>query len=279
MQYHLWAASSLDPYWNLALEELLIDQVMDGEAHGYLWRSTPSVVIGKNQNPWRECDLAWMEQQGIALARRVSGGGAVYHDEGNLNYALALPRWGYREEDVFAAVIRGLSRLGIVAEQMNRTSLAVAGKKISGTAFCYRKNVVLHHGTLLVNADLERLRRALKPPAWEIDTKAIASIPASVGNLVDFDASLTVERVANALCDAFAPGVSPVAVPPEWTVLAAKRAETLRVPEWLYGHTPAFTVTFGSVKAQVEKGQITQIEGGNEALIGSPFYRFAQRGG
>jgi lipoate-protein ligase A len=169
---------------NLAVEEWLLDNAPHLPVL-FLCVNSPCVVIGKNQNPWRECRLSLMEKEGVPLARRISGGGAVYHDEGNLNVSIIVPRTEYREEKQYELIFQTLEKFGINASRLGKNSLAVDGKKFSGQAFCFRGQHVLHHGTLLVNADLARLGRYLGPEVEGIQTKAVASVPSEVMNLAD----------------------------------------------------------------------------------------------
>jgi lipoate-protein ligase A len=173
-----------DIYRNLAVEEWLLDHAPNLPVL-FLYVNDPCVVIGKNQNPWRECRLSLMEKEGVPLARRISGGGAVYHDAGNLNVSIIVSRTEYREEKQYELIFQTLEKFGIKASKVRKNTLAVDGKKVSGQAFCFRGQRVLHHGTLLVNADLNRLGRYLGPEIEGIQTKAVASIPAEVMNLAD----------------------------------------------------------------------------------------------
>jgi len=261
-----------DPYAHLALEEHLLDGVDVWGPSLLLWKSAPAVVIGKNQNPWRECHLPAMMRDGVTLARRISGGGAVYHDEGNLNYTVILPRGAYREDDVFETVLAGLTACGIQAERMNRNSLAVERKKISGSAFCYRRSGALHHGTMLLNTDLHRLRKYLGSTASDLETRAISSIPADVTNIGVDDFTLR-----QAWIEAFAARYGAVtyhgAVRPEWHSALAALREHHAGSEWIWNHTPAFTwrVTLpaGDMAGTVTKGLLTRLEGTHP---GTSFY-------
>ncbi len=177
-------SKSTDVYRNLAVEEWLLENAPHLPVL-LLYINSPCVVIGKNQNPWRECRLSLMEKDKVPLARRISGGGAVYHDEGNLNVSVIVPRTQYREEKQYELIFETLETFGIQASKLRKNSLAVNGKKFSGQAFCFRSDRVLHHGTLLVNSDLQRLGRYLGSEITGIETKAVASIPAEVMNLAD----------------------------------------------------------------------------------------------
>ena len=142
-------SESMDPYVNLATEAHLVEDHQPLEPMLFLWRCDHTVVMGKNQNPWREVDLVHLEEAGGRLARRISGGGAVYHDAGNLNYAIVLDRARYEGARVFQAVTDALAGFGVEAEVRCKSSIFTGDRKISGTAFCYKKQSVLHHGTLL----------------------------------------------------------------------------------------------------------------------------------
>jgi lipoate---protein ligase len=257
---------------------LLLDRAGDGAPVLLLWRSGPAVVIGKNQNPWRECALPWMAHAGVRLARRVSGGGAVYHDEGNLNYAFIMPRESYETDPVFGQVLAVLADLDLMAERSGRTSLACNGLKVSGTAFCFRRGGALHHGTLLLDADLERMQAALTPPDWTFDTRATSSIPATVCNLRAFRPDLTVERVAEACAARWGQGrlerAADLLPAADIDRLAAERS----TDDWLFRQTPAFSVRIPPARGRAErmlrvvKGRVVEIEGGAGAdVIGEPF--------
>jgi lipoate-protein ligase A len=227
---------------NLAWEEWLVDRFEHEGPVLFFHVNDPSVVVGKNQNPWRETNPVFLADDGVDLARRVSGGGTVYHDEGNLNYSLILSRHHYHQEDTFRSVIAALLELGIPAERMPANGLGVAGKKFSGHAFCYRGSAVMHHGTLLVDADLAQLRQAMKPALPDVQTRAIASRPASVMNLVEARPGLKVDDVMNALAAVFAPGVPVEEVAPPradaaWQTLRTRNESW----DWVLGYTPSFT--------------------------------------
>ena len=166
---------------NLALEEWIMDNSFEPTL--ILWKNLPSVVIGKNQNPWLECKLKLMNKEKITLARRISGGGTVYHDIGNLNYSVIVSQSEYRNELAFNMIINVLKSFDINAHRKCKSNLMVDNKKFSGTAFAFRKNKVLHHGTILLNSDLNKLNRYLGSEYSGIKTKAVKSAPAEVNNL------------------------------------------------------------------------------------------------
>lgn len=244
---------SADVFSNLALEDLLLDRGDTLAPLLMLHVNGPCVVIGKNQVPWRECATGLLRQDGVPLARRISGGGTVWHDEGNLNYAFILPRASYRQEEVFAIILRALAALDITARVGPNNGLFVGDRKFSGTAFCYRRQHVLHHGTLLVRAGLDRLRRYCTPALPHLVTRAIASKPAPVMNLCEARADLDVETLADAILGE-ADSARIIRLDP---ALVAERAAALSAWDFLWGHTPAFEIESGGRTLRVERGIVT----------------------
>ena len=208
----------------------------------FLWQSRAAVVIGKNQNPWAECDPALLAAEGVPLGRRVSGGGAVFHDPGNLNYALVMRRAEYDADQVFDRVLRALHALALPAERLGRSGLGFGGRKFSGTAFGFRADRALHHGTLLVASDLDRLGRFLTPAGVVLRTRAIASQRAAVMNLNELRPDLTVERVGESLAESWAANGGradegePWAGDPRYESLCRRHASAA----WRLGRTPRF---------------------------------------
>lgn len=248
---------------NLAWEERLLDTFeQDGPAL-FFCVNGPAVVMGKNQNPWRETHPALLAGEGVDLARRVSGGGTVYHDEGNLNYSLVLPRATYRSEDVLRRVIAVLLGFGLPAEILPANSLGVGGRKFSGHAFCYRGGAVLHHGTLLLDTDLDQLRQAMKPALPDLQTRAIASRPSPVVNLRELKSAMSLEQIRAALAREFAPGQRPVeAAPPESDPVWRELLERNTGEDWVLGYTPGFSwrITSGTsvLTLHMDRGAIQE---------------------
>lgn len=235
----------LDVFTNLAIEDALMSDTPEPPPTLFLWRSQPAVVIGKHQNPWRECHLRDMEAAGVQLARRISGGGCVYHDEGNLNYAFFTRRCAYRQDAVFDVVLAALADLAIEAHRMGKSSLGINGRKFSGSAFCYRRNAVLHHGTLLIDANLGALARMLKGTDDTYTTHAVASEPAPVTNLTASRPGLTLESVEESLLRRFEvytaqPAERMDLFPMQDMIIA--RARQMRSEAWCYDRTPSFVV-------------------------------------
>lgn len=250
-----------DVYRNLALEEWLLDHAPQLPVL-FLYVNDPCVVIGKNQNPWRECRLSQMEKEGVALARRISGGGAVYHDLGNLNVSVIVSRTEYVEEKQYELIFQCLEKFGIKSSKVRKNSLVVGDKKFSGQAFCHRRDRTLHHGTLLVNTDLDRLGRYLGPELDDIETKAIASVPAEVANLP----GVTIETLSAALIETFRKEYGSRGVVESWGDVDIPESELLPIIEknvskdWKFFHTPRFEMMVNGEKVTVEKGRVLNRE-------------------
>lgn len=168
-----------NPWWNMAFDEWLL-QCGPSEPVFRLWRNEPSVIIGHNQIAAQEVNLEYLQQHGIKLARRVTGGGAVYHDLQNLNYSFAGPI-GTVSPDLFA---EALQSLGLPAELTGRNDIFVAGRKISGYARSVWHNREIVHGTLMYDVDIDTLTEALNVEgSSKLNLKGIASVRSRVGNV------------------------------------------------------------------------------------------------
>ena len=175
---------STDAAFNLALEELLF---LDGASDSFmLWRNAPSVILGRHQNAAAEIDSGFVREHAIKVVRRITGGGAVYHDLGNINFTRTGPAGPWSPEAAartLAPVLAGLRRLGFACTVSGRNDILCGGVKISGCARTVRKNRMLFHGTLLYDADLSILGRALTPDPEKLRSKGVASVRARVGDL------------------------------------------------------------------------------------------------
>ena len=175
-----------DPYYNLAVEEYLF---LHSEHDVFmLWQNARTVVIGKNQNAYAELDVDYARKQGIRIARRITGGGAVYHDMGNLNFTYISTKKGQNEIDFAtfcAPIIEFLRSMGVEATLSGRNDILVGDKKISGNAQYSANGRVLHHGTLLYNSDLSVLSNVLRADPEKLKAKAIRSVSSRVMNLCD----------------------------------------------------------------------------------------------
>lgn len=174
-----------------------------GEAILYLWQNSRTVVIGRNQNAWAECRMDAMERDSVILARRSTGGGAVYHDLGNLNFSFILPRTHYAMARQLKVVLRALGSLGIDARFTGRNDLTLEGRKFSGNAYRLSREIGLHHGTLLVDADMTALPLYLNADPEKLKSKGVKSVASRVVNLKESVPWLTAEKLVAPLQKAF----------------------------------------------------------------------------
>lgn len=176
---------SNDPYFNMAVEDYLVHTPDIDEDIFMLWQNRPTVVVGRHQNSSAEINLPFVRENNIAVVRRLSGGGAVYHDEGNLNFTFISRVQGMGLD--FAAftgpVIQVLEQLGVPAEHTGRNDIVIAGRKFSGNAQYRSKNRLMHHGTILWDSNLEDVAQALQPDESKTVAKGIASVRSRVTNI------------------------------------------------------------------------------------------------
>ncbi len=192
-----------DPFFNLATEDWIFKD-MDAKEHIlFLWRNEKTVVIGRNQNPWAECNLAKMNEHNVHLVRRQTGGGAVFQDLGNTNFTFLSSKDSYDKQRNFQIIIKALAKLGIKAEFSGRNDLVVEGRKISGSAFREMPDRAFHHGTILINANLGELAEYLTPSQKKLIAKGTTSVRSRVANISEFNEGLVHNLVVNAVIDEF----------------------------------------------------------------------------
>lgn len=193
-----------DPYFNIASEEYLLKQKKENFI--YLWINSPAVIVGNNQNTVEEVNLSYAEETGIKIVRRLTGGGAVYHDFGNICYTVIAPYDqkvdNYRK--FTAPVIGYLKTLGVNAEFAGRNDILIDGKKFSGNAQTIYKDRILHHGTILFKTDMTVLGKVLNPSKIKIESKGIKSVRSRVVNVYDvLPEKMSAEEFYKGLCEYF----------------------------------------------------------------------------
>ena len=200
--YKYICSENTSPYYNLALERSLFDFVDEDTVILYLWQNSHTIVIGKNQNAYAECKVDEFIKDGGTLARRPSGGGAVYHDLGNLNFSIICKESIAKEHTYQRIVKDALSYFGIVSEFNGRNDLTVDDKKFSGNAFYVKDDVLCQHGTILINSDFKELSKYLTPDISKLERNHVKSVESRVVNLSEISDKITVESMKEAMIKA-----------------------------------------------------------------------------
>lgn len=249
---------NLQPFLNLAVEGFLLENLPPYKHALYLWQNNNTVVIGLNQNASAEVSATF---DGY-VSRRLSGGGAVYHDAGNLNFTFVSQKNFYSVDNNNKILIKALENLGLKAELSGRNDVTIDGRKISGQAFCLRQESCFHHGTILIESNVEQMRKALTPSKLKLQSKGVASVVSRVGNLKDWNPDITVEAVKKALADAFREFYVDSHVDEREVDLTDPKivaiAEKLSSKEWVWGKNPKAAGTlerrfgWGTVQVNIE---------------------------
>ena len=249
MKVTLFQSESNNPWQNLAYEEYLLNHLSPEQVVLYLWQNERTIVIGANQNPFGEVNTEKLEEDGGRLARRMSGGGAVYHDLGNLNFTFIVPRKDYDFKRQIGVIIAALNKIGVVAEFSGRNDIIVADKKISGNAFYHRGERSLHHGTILMNTDFARMVEYLNVDSDKIKAKGIKSIRSRVINLQEVANNLTIQAFSEALRGAFVDEyLAAAAEYQELDIADFVQQELVQLEgkysawEYRYGESPAYAI-------------------------------------
>jgi lipoate---protein ligase len=203
MKHYFVTSSQFNPYINLAYEDYMLHTLKEDECLFYLWQNHHTVVIGKNQNAYKECKVDELEATGGYLARRSSGGGAVYHDYGNLNFTFIAPKANYNLEKNLEVIIQALNWFEIHASFSGRNDIEVEGFKVSGNAFANTSTHSLHHGTLLFDVKMEDLGKYLNVSSVKLSSKGVESVRKRVKNLKEFNPHLTLESLSTSLIKAY----------------------------------------------------------------------------
>lgn len=261
-------SSSFNPYENLALEKYLFDHVKEDEVILYLWQNERTVVCGRNQNLWKECHVSRLLEDGGYPVRRLSGGGAVFHDKGNLNFTFLVKKDNYDVARQLQVIIQACKNLGIHAEKTGRNDITVDGRKFSGNAFYSSGERKYHHGTLLIQVDTSMMSAYLNVDKEKLATKGVSSVRSRVANLVEFCPGLTIQTMKDAMSAAFETVYHLPAAPYQLPVSASHELEETRQffssDEWLYGRKIDFAYRINrrfpwgdfDLQLNVEKGVI-----------------------
>jgi len=239
-----------DPRVNLALEEYALRNFDIGESYLLFYVNEPSVIIGKHQNTVEEINQDFIHERGIHVVRRISGGGAVYHDLGNLNFSF-ITRYDLSRFNNYAEfngpVIRALRKLGVPAELSGRNDIVADGRKISGNAQFTTGERMFSHGTLLFDSTLDDVVRALNVKAGKIESKGIKSIRSRVANITELlDRPMTVEELRLTLLEEIFGSATDLPrrelTDEEWEGVHRLSESKYRTWEWNYGLSPKFNV-------------------------------------
>ena len=248
MKLRILKSAVTNPWFNLATEDWIFNTLNPDSHTLFLWRNSETVVIGRSQNPWVECKTDKMEADDVFLARRQSGGGAVFHDLGNTNFTFLSPSDAYDQEANFTIIINALKKLGIDATLSGRNDMQVGDRKISGSAFKHAADRSFHHGTLLVNANMQKLGDYLNPHPLKLKAKGIKSVRARVANLVDFNETINHETLSDAIIEAFCEYHGETAQVEQLDEASLAKQPTLNAYyqqmadwDWRFGKTPEFT--------------------------------------
>lgn len=274
MMYYL-ESSETDPRYNLALEQYVFDSLPPEHEYFMLWRNDNAIIVGKHQNTAGEVNAAYVREKGIRVVRRLSGGGAVYHDLGNVNFTFIVTSKNLGAFD-FASfcrpVVRALAELGVTAEINGRNDMTIDGKKFSGNAQYCKRGRVMHHGTILYDSDLSIVERALTVSRDKIESKGLQSVRSRVTNVKShMPRDIPVERFIDSLRDAMFReyGLVPYTLTREDLAAVQKLRDTVYASwDWNYGASPAYSIRKErrvegcgklEVLMNVERGAIAEI--------------------
>lgn len=274
---YLCFSDSIDPYDNLALEAVLLEKVQENECILYLWQNQRTVVIGRNQNAWKELKVALLNEEHGFVARRYSGGGAVFQDLGNLNFTFLVHESIYDVDKQLSVILKALLKLDIHAEKNGRNDLTVDNRKFSGNAYYKKNKQCYHHGTLLVNANMEDMSRYLNVSMDKLKSKGVTSVRSRVANLCEFQPDLTIECLKEKLVEAYYEIYGSYELL-ELDQLDHQRFEELKNQlgswDWLYGRNIQFDYqltkrfSWGEIDLQlsVDKGLIQSLNCYSDAM-------------
>nr|WP_295975449.1 lipoate--protein ligase [uncultured Bacillus sp.] len=263
-----------NPQINLAIEEYILNHLDIDESYLLFYINSPSIIIGRNQNTIEEINTNYVDENKIIVVRRMSGGGAVYHDLGNLNYSFITKDEGNSIQDNFkkftGPVINALCKLGANAELMGRNDIEIDGRKVSGTAQYSTGGRMYTHGTLMLHSNLDNVSKALKPKKEKIESKGVKSVRARVGNISEFiHQPMTMEEFRRFILKCVFAEESGdikeyVLTATDWEKIHEISKNKYQTWEWNYGKSPKFNIqnshrfTSGTIdiRLDIEKGII-----------------------
>lgn len=210
MNLYIVKSLNTDVYENIALEFSMLKeaerQFKDEKKQCsilFLWTNDKTIVLGRNQNVYIECNLDYCSKNGIKISRRFTGGGAVYHDKGNLNYTFISSTDIYNIKDNYKIIQNALSNLGVESELSGRNDLTAQGRKFSGSAFYNSKYASMHHGTLLINSISEDISKALTPDINKLKSKGVDSVRSRIINLSEINQEIDSKKISKEIIKVF----------------------------------------------------------------------------
>ena len=248
MKLKVIVSPQTNPYRNVAVENWLVAQPAKDTVVLYLWKNHRTVVIGQNQNPFAECNVDALLADNGYVMRRTTGGGAVYHDDGNLNFSFVAPPELYDQNKQFDVIRFALRHFGIEAELSGRNDLTTGGRKFSGNAFSKGQNNWLHHGTLLIRGNVNDLSRYLRVKPSKLHKHGVNSVQSRIVNLSEIEPTLTSSSIVPHLITAFEKvygmaseslDFEQIATLPDTETLIKKYSSD----EWLFERWRKFTAT------------------------------------
>lgn len=274
---HIFVTKETNIHFNLATEKYLIENYEPDSTILFLWKNSPTVVIGRYQNPWEECRLSLMEEDGVRLARRCSGGGAVYQDLGNICFTIICPAQEANKAKNFELVLNALEMMGVKATLSGRNDVLVDERKVSGSAFQTTHGRFCHHGTMLISTNLLKLPDYLTPNEHKLQSHGVKSVASRVANLTEFIPEATTDLFASCMAKAFDEQCPIEVISEEKLGLYPELRQSFEVfssKEWNLGKSPKFTNKLSgrfsggvvSFYLTVEQGIITKASIASDAL-------------
>ncbi|MBR3349847.1 MAG: lipoate--protein ligase [Solobacterium sp.] len=245
---HLYTVSAAgnDPLVNLAAESALMETAQKDALIFYLWQNDNTIVIGRNQNLYKECSLINAERDHVHIVRRPSGGGAVYHDRGNLNFTFITDDENFDTKRQSNIIVSALQKAGLKTELSGRNDLLIDGRKFSGNAYWRHNGFSYHHGTLLVSSDLSKMPLYLKPDPLKLKANSVNSVKSRVTNLSEYARDLDIASLSKLLilaaekeygCDG-----EEISFPKG--EVFAKYYDLYSSKDWIFGKNPPFDLCF-----------------------------------